>query len=203
MNGFEKKKRQTRERILSSARELFSQNGFTRTSLNDIARQAEVSHVTIYNHFGNKGALIREVLLGLIMKSLEKTKAVFQDDSIHFLQKIERIAGGKAEYNSLYDGQLMNRTVLLDPEMEHLTNMMLREEINILYEELVRQGKREGYIDPRISTQAVILYFEILRRGGLASADLLESADITTQLIMDLNRLMLYGLVRETKTEEG
>ena len=50
MDGFERRKEQKKESIRRAALELFQSYGFDKVSLNDIARRARVSHVTIYNH---------------------------------------------------------------------------------------------------------------------------------------------------------
>jgi DNA-binding transcriptional regulator YbjK len=49
MNGFERRKEQSREDIRRAAEQLFSRFGTDRVSVNDIAREAGVSQATIYN----------------------------------------------------------------------------------------------------------------------------------------------------------
>lgn len=44
----------TRERLLSIARELFVENGFTGTSMTQIAAKADVNHSLLFHHFGSK-----------------------------------------------------------------------------------------------------------------------------------------------------
>lgn len=52
----------TRNGLLEAARELFTVNGYSATSLEDIARLARVSRLGVYHHFGSKEALFRAVL---------------------------------------------------------------------------------------------------------------------------------------------
>jgi AcrR family transcriptional regulator len=49
---------QTREEILSAARRLFAERGYTRTSVRDIAEAAGVSAQTVYDSIGPKQALV-------------------------------------------------------------------------------------------------------------------------------------------------
>ena len=51
------------ERILDGALEQFRDHGLSRTTMDDVARRAELSRVTIYRRFQNKNALIEAVLL--------------------------------------------------------------------------------------------------------------------------------------------
>lgn len=52
--------------IAEAATELFLTNGYTRTSMDDIARQARVSKQTIYMHFGDKERLLFEIVTSIM-----------------------------------------------------------------------------------------------------------------------------------------
>ncbi|MEO0860746.1 MAG: TetR/AcrR family transcriptional regulator [Pseudomonadota bacterium] len=51
-----------RDRILRAARTLFLRDGFDGTSIEAIAREASVSKVTVYGHFGTLSALLEAVV---------------------------------------------------------------------------------------------------------------------------------------------
>ena len=55
-------RRKKRERILVAASELFGKHGFSSALVDDIAREAGVAKGTVYNHFGSKEALYRQVI---------------------------------------------------------------------------------------------------------------------------------------------
>jgi AcrR family transcriptional regulator len=54
--------RETRRRILDSARALFLERGFPATTIASVARRAQVSADTVYSVFGSKANLLKEVL---------------------------------------------------------------------------------------------------------------------------------------------
>jgi AcrR family transcriptional regulator len=54
--------RQTRQRMVQAARELFVKHGYGATTLQDIADEAGVAVQTIYFTFGNKRALLKELV---------------------------------------------------------------------------------------------------------------------------------------------
>lgn len=56
------KARQTRRRVVGAAEELFVADGYGVTTLQAVARRAEVAVQTIYFTFGNKRALLKEVV---------------------------------------------------------------------------------------------------------------------------------------------
>lgn len=54
---------QIRERVLAAAAEIFGRSGIRRSSIEDVARRAGVSRITVYRRFPTKKVLVEEVLL--------------------------------------------------------------------------------------------------------------------------------------------
>jgi AcrR family transcriptional regulator len=54
----ERRSQLTREEILLTARRLFAERGYARTSVRDIAREAGVSPQTVYDSIGSKSELV-------------------------------------------------------------------------------------------------------------------------------------------------
>lgn len=53
---------ETRQRVIDAARAMIVEEGFHRTSLEDIARRADVSRATVYYQFTNKRGLLEAVI---------------------------------------------------------------------------------------------------------------------------------------------
>lgn len=80
MAGVRQKKRiKTQAAILRAAASLITKKGFVHTSIEDIARRAEVGVGTVYNYFGSKNGL----LLGLMQRD---TKDLLQEGETVFAQ---------------------------------------------------------------------------------------------------------------------
>lgn len=62
MTGIE---RTTRQRILTAARDLLVTRGVRRVSMDEVADAAGVTRMTVYRHFGDREALVREAFLQL------------------------------------------------------------------------------------------------------------------------------------------
>jgi len=61
----------------------------------------------------------------------------------------------------------------------------------------VDQGKKQGYINKEISTQAIMFYFDLIRAGAFACAKSIQQMNIDAKLTDDVNRLFLYGLIEK------
>ena len=57
----ERKKREVRERISEAARQLFLEHGFEATTVEQIARSADVAQATFFNYFPSKSAVLGEM----------------------------------------------------------------------------------------------------------------------------------------------
>lgn len=74
---------ETRERIVRSAGELFTAQGYGATTLQDVAKQAGVSIQTVYFVFGNKRSLLKEVVDSAIAGDLEPVPTMQREWFLH------------------------------------------------------------------------------------------------------------------------
>ena len=194
MNGFERRKEQKKESIIRAALELFMQYGFKKVSINDVAAKANVSPVTIYNHYRNKDNLVYEVTryqLGVMMDYFRKI--IYGDGT--FPEKIQAIVFNKVEVASQFQGELaplalQDNSIYKQPIYEEFE----REAMNMTLD-LFKEGKKEGYIGKDISEQTLIIYFDILKSGISSSTRLYAEQESYPRIVRELNELFLYGLV--------
>ncbi len=68
---------QNLQRIFSAALTLFGRNGYQRTSMADIAREAEIARATLYLRFSDKNALFDALATWLIDEALARAEAAW------------------------------------------------------------------------------------------------------------------------------
>ncbi|MEE8398321.1 MAG: TetR/AcrR family transcriptional regulator [Desulfobacterales bacterium] len=83
----ERKKLETRDRILSVAREMLASQGFEATTLDQIAEGSDVSNATFYNYFPNKDALLRKIT----EIEIEDIGQVIAQDTAHISSPLDMI----------------------------------------------------------------------------------------------------------------
>jgi len=69
-----KKTTGTREKIVETARSLFAEKGYNRTTTAEIAREAGLSEGTIYRHFNSKKELLMECVAPVMQKIVDSTE---------------------------------------------------------------------------------------------------------------------------------
>jgi AcrR family transcriptional regulator len=193
MDGFERRKEQKKESIRRAALELFQSFGFRKVSVNEIARRAGVSQVTIYNHFGSKEELVRDVLKWFMLGLFEKYQGIMNSD-LPFVQKLENIVFDKSEVVSQFQGQLVQAVVQNDPDLRAFMDDIYLNRIMPMMMGFFEEGIQQGYIDRRFSLETILFYLEIIRRGFFDMPDMSERTERNPALLKELIELMTYGL---------
>ena len=78
MKGPERRAERNKERVLRAALELFQAHGIKKVAINDIAQKAGVTPATVYNRFGSKDALVRDVVKNWYMCTLKDYQKVLR-----------------------------------------------------------------------------------------------------------------------------
>ena len=80
----------TRELILDAAERVFHQRGVSRTSLQEIAKDAGLTRGAIYWHFENKGELFHAMMERVTLPMMARMTEITPDDEERPLDKIRR-----------------------------------------------------------------------------------------------------------------
>ncbi len=183
-----------KDSIRRAALRLFQQRGFRKVTIREIAHEADVSQVTIYNYFGSKEGLIRDVASRLVLDVTEEFRALMADER-PFPEKLEDIVLGKMKLAGQYGGELMERLMANDPRMQEHVRRTYDRQILPLLASFFEEGKRQGYVNPALSTEAILSYTEIFRPGLTARPGMLTGSQKPAGLVRDLTTLYFYGLM--------
>ena len=107
----ERKKAETRQRILSAAARLFTSRGFEATTIDEIAEHADVSRGTFFNYYAEKSALMAELGNGMTETFLERLAAARGLDA-PTVERLAALFAGSA--SRLMERRDLSRAVLLE-----------------------------------------------------------------------------------------
>ena len=193
MDGFERGKERKRRSIQRAALELFRALGFKKVSINDIASKAGVSPTTIYNHFGSKEELIHDILKQHIEEILARYQEIMRSDR-PFPDRMEAIIFAKEAIAQQYSAELIQAALSDDPEMKQFLESKYQD-ISKLINEFYEEGKRQGYIDRELSQEAIMLYFDMVRKGIAAHGSIFTTPERNARLVREISSMYLYGLM--------
>lgn len=79
--------------ILAAAKTLFDALGVEKTSMDQIARQAQVTKGLVYYYFDSKDSLVSAVVESLVEETEEQLHEILGDGNLDFMGKLSRILG--------------------------------------------------------------------------------------------------------------
>lgn len=144
----------TTERVLDAALEQFQLVGLRRSSVEDVARRAGVSRVTIYRRFPQKDLLVEGVVLRECGRVLAEVEAAIES----LEGAAERIARGWAVgLRIIREHLLLNQLLAIEPEnvLPFLTidSAPLVELGTLFISDQIRRGQREGDIPEEVEPE--------------------------------------------------
>lgn len=203
MDGFARRKEQSKDDIRKAAWELFSQFGVDKASIADIARKAGVSQATIYNNFGSKEVLAREFVTASVehlMSSVQEIlthKKSFNDKMAAFFEFIsDMMASGRpsGSENAVFTSSL---DLLHDPEIKKIRTEAQKKMTELLLQ-LIEEGKQQGQVNPDLSDEALHVYFAVFM-DVFTNPELQRRFYKRPAIIQEVGALMLYGLKGQRK----
>jgi len=144
--------KQTREKIIQSARALFEENGFAATTTREIAAKAGVSEVTLFRHFETKRNLFDQTVHSSMHPY--KLETYLQSDVAYDLETDIKIIA-----------QNMMKTYR---ENLPMLRMIFKDKMHAHGDGMKKFHLKSKENDVRIS---LIHYFEVMRKMGRMTAD--------------------------------
>jgi AcrR family transcriptional regulator len=163
-NRTERKKEQTRQRIVTVAIDLFNRQGFDFTTVEQIAEVADVAKGTIFNHFPAKEAIVHEY----VQMSARET-------GTEVVSLLERLPGIRSRLIVLFRETMqwfernLNKDVLkkymvylMQRSLEALGNENMRSGFNNILTPVIRIGQEDGEIRRDIPAEELSNHLEWL-----------------------------------------
>jgi AcrR family transcriptional regulator len=190
LNGYERRTKAKKGSIINAARKLFTERGVTDVSIKEIAAKANVSQVTIYNYFGSKNALAKEVLVSYLDMAIKEYEEILDRD-IPFSEKLKIIIDRK--YDAVYEVSRshFSKYAWEDKTLQQVYKEAATVKAVSIYTKFIEQGKKEGAIDSSIPDDA-ILTFIFSSVAIMQHSDYLKTAP---EHKIGILKLFLYGLL--------
>ncbi len=193
LKAFRLRKERNNGRLMQVALDLFQVHGIRKTSMNDVAQAAGLSPATVYNHFGSKEDLVYATIKHFLSRAGAEFRTIV-DGPLRFPEKLEQVLLFKQDIFGHYHGELL-QAMVSNPKIQQYIDEVYMVEIGQVINDFYEQGKRQGYIDKELSTETLIRYSEIMRKGIAAESVLSEDSENNLKLLQELIPLYLYGIL--------
>lgn len=188
------KKRRREARIVEAAAELFSGQGYEATSIEAIARRADVAVGTVYNYFQNKPALLMRVLTTGRSESIDASTAILDDppddpaEAVYQLL-LAQMTGATRHDKGLW--RVIHGTAAVEPEAFGRDYFLGKETFKDFIAALLTTLQDRGRIDPATDIEAAALTLkfvasETFRRYVVDHYKTIEEASADLRMMIEL-----------------
>ena len=186
MDGFERRKEQSKEDIRRAAEELFSRFGADKVSVNDIARKAGVSQATIYNNFGSKDELVHDYRKSIVKGIAGRFREILVWKK-SFIEKFEGLLQSWIDITDRYKLEMESTESKQSPDVIGL-------ELENSLREFIKEGKKQGNLRANLSEEAVAAYIKFYQQGIANNPVVRDRMKRDVKYSENLFSLFMYGI---------
>jgi AcrR family transcriptional regulator len=190
MNGFEIRRENKKKDILKAALQLFSMHGIKNVSIAEIADQASVSQVSIYNFFESKENLARQAFFKMMDDIMSDLDELVESD-LSFKEKVTKMRQVSIESGNHFNEIFNQIEFIKDPQILKFLDEYRENKTIPLFMKLINQGKREGSLDKDLSSESILIYINAISKA--------LQANLNKKVQSDLGELFFYGLFGSQK----
>ena len=175
-----------RQGIIDAATELFMLQGFTLTSMDAVARRADVSKLTIYNHFDNKADLFKAVIQ-YRCDCLAAPNNFFNVVKLPVAQALRQLASTLAALiynpNALHLQRIMYSEAIQHPEVIKIFYEAGPLRVKTAFAELLTEWHKQGQLDINDADKATEQFFSLLKGEVHTKAMMFLTANLNQQAL--------------------
>lgn len=158
----ERKKEETKQKILNVALQLFKEQGVDETTMEQIAKEVDIAKGTLYNYFPAKEAIISEYIQRSFKEKNADRIVLFRempDTPSRIMLILEALFQGIQEQKELFEKyfiyQIQNMLSLNRDEG-------MQSGMRLLAQEIITLGQKSGEIRSDISFEILVALFEFV-----------------------------------------
>ena len=151
-----------KEKISNYSRDTFLQSGFYKISMDEIAQGLSISKKTIYKYFPSKNKLVDEVMF-LFMKHVKRKIHKSFDEQENSIGKIRALTKIFAELSLKLNQKLLYDIQTHRPDLWEKIEEFRGKVIKEVWESIINQGKKEGYIVDKPNDIIITLFYSGIR----------------------------------------
>ncbi|MFC6323921.1 TetR/AcrR family transcriptional regulator [Companilactobacillus baiquanensis] len=193
-----KRKEQKKETILNAATKVFISNGYKKTSVAEIAKEADSSQVTLYKYFPSKIELAREVMIKMIIDGYAGYDEQLEKSNLSFKEKVEEIlnfGSNEVEHvNPDFMGFMIDEFQGSNGDDRVMKAYDKGKEG--FWGKILKQGRAEGDINDNIQDEVVMMYVDMILSYFMNPATSKKTKDLVTKKYSNgLAHVFFYGIM--------
>lgn len=190
----------TKSKILENALKVFLKNGYSKTTLSDIAKSAGYTRGAVYWHFKNKQEILENLISKFHGRVFSKQKDIIES-SLDPIQKIKEMVNINLPllYNNKEFRDFVELTWFKTEIDQHegllqgkiAVTKTFNDTITLLFKEALKEGLLKKDVDPEIAALSLTSIINGIYRGYFIIPDKLQSEQTGIKIIESFLNQML------------
>ena len=193
MNGFEKRANLIKEKIMKTTLDMLRTSDPKGIRIADISKMAKVSQVTIYNYFGSKEALLREVFKNYFDKVIRDFEE-YMNEGHSLKEKIEHIIFLEKESYKDFPPGLIKDLLIEDQELSRYIEEQYRERAIPLTVRIIKEGKDSGEISEHVSIENVLAFIQLYMNQYETILEMAQKSGDMDNFLEGMVDMFFYGV---------
>lgn len=166
---------------------LLNEKGLISTSIQQIAIQAKVSPVSIYNYYGSKENLVLECIKKIFFENYEFARKILYSD-MPYEKKLEKALSLCTSEINTSISEYFSTISLSERNFIKILNEGCKDIQRSLYQDFIEEGKKEKAIDSSIPTETLLKFIDGFNNIQINLNDLRGE-------MQNLHKLFLHGIL--------
>lgn len=186
-----------KEKIETTAKELFFAQGIKKTSIDEICRKAGASRKTFYTMYSNKQDVAMAVLTKFGNENLALSKKIIASED-SFVQKLQTILGLKYEMSRNISMDFVND--LMQPETAELMQYMakIQGESFVLMRNFFEEAQKKGEMNPHLRIDFVFMLMQKMQEWA-SDKQLQALISSPEELTKHISESIIFGILPPPK----
>lgn len=193
MDGFQKRTLEKRKAILDTSLRLFNKYGYKNITISQISKQAHVSLDTIYSYFGSKDNLKKELIKEIVDEYCDIVNKIVTSEA-SATEKLEKIILSKLDFSKQFSRQFLTEELKDLNELDLFEGEEKEKFLHNVIEKIIKQGIDEHSITTEVSSQSVLVCFEIVQYYITHNLSSLLQISNNESLLKEIWFLFMNGL---------
>lgn len=185
----------TKMRILNKSSDLFLQYGYSRVTMDEICRSLVMSRKTMYKYFSNKEDLLREVILVRSKCQENAIDAIFNDDTLDFIQKFRGMIEFISKDIPKESIQFMQDVKTNAPKVWEELIKMRNRDLPIKIEKFLQEGMKKGVIRKNIDCEIFIRMHLAIVNDLFNPETIIELGYPIAELMEAIDSILFFGIL--------
>lgn len=182
------------EQIRKAAFSLFTKYGIQKVNIQEIAKKANVSQVTIYNYFGSKDELVYEVLKDYLERQIDSFQQLIYSD-LSFQDKLIKLIEMKLSSTNELSPEFIEAIISENSQIANLFQEFANEKSMPLIVTFIEEGRKSGDISSSLSMNTIFFILQAMTDAIQKHSDIFQSNSNKDQFINEFIHFFFYGIV--------